>query len=62
MKQSRWDSPVLRGAIVMIILYGLKQFLNIQASEAMINHVVDFIFLIVFGLAAANDPTNPQKF
>lgn len=60
--QSRWNSPILKSAIVMLIIFGMKQFLNIEVGSEMVNNFVDLIFIGFFGLAAANNPESKGKF
>ena len=56
MVQNRWNSPMLRSAIAMLIVFGLKEAFGFEVGNEMVNTFVDFIFLVFFGVAAANNP------
>jgi hypothetical protein len=59
---SRWKSPILRAGIVSLIIFSIKTFGKIEIPNEIIDTLVNVLFIAVFGVSAANNPTDKEKF
>lgn len=59
--QNRWKSPVLRTALITLVAFCAKKYVEFEIPNEVIDAIVDAILIIITGVGIVNDPTNKQN-